>query len=802
LHTNQQQKTKQKMSLGVPFAIQQFEHKPWFVYVSREIAEERLSQQFQGTIVVRPSSDPTCLAVTIKLADGFMRHSLLEHRGNNVWFLDGTTGSIVFMINYLVDRCGVPAAGIAPRPPVSREFMSIPFTSTQSPDWQVLYRPVSSELICRGQSMAFVGSQLALLPNLTHIDFSNNALAAIPRAVFQLPSLSFLLLSDNEITVVPPEIAAMTSLTVLALRSNPLTSVDPAIGALVKLETLSLGFCRLRELPRTISRLTALRFLRVYDNQLVQLPSEVGALTRLAELEVGGNLFTELPPEIGRLRSLKVVYAHNNKLTTLPSTIGQCVNIVQLHVQHNRINKLPRELASLPRLQSISLASNDLTALPDFVLNLTSLRQILLHGNPKLDANIGVNENCITRLQDLVTKSALKYVDLPPEKPVSQVAAAGATSSRPTTPATPTAASSSAATGASRSKTPQQPRATCQIEYSQLEFAPDAQLLGKGATARVLAATFGGIDVAVKLLHCEESESDRAMASMMAELSVASLFNHPNIVQVLACAVAPPNFAIVMERMQSSLYYDLHVQKRQFSVRERLHVARGVAAALAFVHAQRAIHRDIKSANVLLGEGGAVKVSDFGTARLVTTLTAASMTANVGTAQWTAPEVLTGGDYDTCADVYSFGILLWELYAQQVPYAALQLPPIQLGMQVAMKQLRPTLPVPNAPADMMDLAKQCWATEPATRPPMAQVVVRLRAALDKSTSDMSNSKSSVSDDNADEDDDDKMCVVCMATKREAAMQCGHVALCVACGQMLDKCPLCNTPKQTLIKLYL
>jgi serine/threonine protein kinase len=416
--------------------------------------------------------------------------------------------------------------------------------------------------------------------------------------------------------------------------------------------------------------------------------------------------------------------------------------------------------------------------------------------------NIRENENCLTRLQDLVTKSALKYIDLPPEQ-AERCGCRLDLKPRPPTPETVRRLRRLQRQPARTRSCWRSSRATrIRSTTASSSLRPTRNCWARARRHACWPQRFGGIDVAVKLLHCEESEGDRAMEAMMAELSIASLFNHPNIVQVLGVRGAPPNFAIVMERMQSSLYYDLHVQKRQFSARERLHVARGVAAALAFVHAQRAMHRDIKSANVLLGEGGAVKVSDFGTARLMTTLTASSMTANVGTAQWTAPEVLTGGDYDTCADVYSFGILLWELYAQQVPYAALQLPPIQLGMQVAMKQLRPTLPVPNAPAEMMDLAKQCWATEPATRPPMAQVVVRLRAALDKSTSDMSNSKSSVSDDNADEDDDDKMCVVCMATKREAAMQCGHVALCVACGQMLDKCPLCNTPKQTLIKLYL
>jgi hypothetical protein len=334
LHTNQQQKTKQKMSLGVPFAIQQFEHKPWFVYVSREIAEERLSQQFQGTIVVRPSSDPTCLAVTIKLADGFMRHSLLEHRGNNVWFLDGTTGSIVFMINYLVDRCGVPGRRLCAacsracrRVPLSIPFMSDSTRPTGACSLSV--QRLHRAHLPRPPSMALTSARSS--PSscaLTRIDFSDNALLAIPRSsVPTAQSLSYLLLADNEDHHRPrPSIAELDlSHRARAPQQSAHQRSTPAIGALVNLETLSLGFCRLRELPRTVSRLTALRFLRVYDNQLVL--AAFGSRRSHAPRRARGRrptLFAELPARDRPLALAQaVVYAHSNKLTTLPSTIGQ-----------------------------------------------------------------------------------------------------------------------------------------------------------------------------------------------------------------------------------------------------------------------------------------------------------------------------------------------------------------------------------------------------------------------------------------------------------------------------------------------
>jgi hypothetical protein len=323
--------------------------------------------------------------------------------------------------------------------------------------------------------------------------------------------------------------------------------------------------------------------LRVANNSLVQLPKQLGNLSHLGELDISFNQIVALPRELCALTALTMLYAQSNALSTFPREMCRCTNLVHLYLSNNQLTDMPRKVGRLSALEKLLLSDNRLVSLPSSLLKLRKLMRVELHGNPQLDRTIAVDANCVARLPELLQRlhaeeakenaQRLMYVPLPPEQSNDNDERAPLVYlNLPPEPTSDPALASSATTMAQSFAR--------QIDYSLLDFGsdPNPTLLGKGATARVLAATFGGIDVAVKLLHCEESESESAMRALMAELSIASLFSHPHIVQVLACAVAPPNFAIVMERMQSSLYYDLHVQKRQFSARERLHVARGVAA--------------------------------------------------------------------------------------------------------------------------------------------------------------------------------------------------------------------------------
>ncbi len=139
----------------------------------------------------------------------------------------------------------------------------------------------------------------------------------------------------------------------------------------------------------------------------------------------------------------------------------------------------------------------------------------------------------------------------------------------------------------------------------------------------------------------------------------------------------------------------------------RLNIAIGAASAIQYLHTLHVIHRDIKSLNVLITQEFVAKVTDFGTSRLLTR----KMTGLVGSPVWMAPEVLQAKQYSEKADVYSFGIVLWELLEKCLPYG--DVPTGQLEQQVLLKK-RP--PVPDyCPEAYAKLMQACWANNPKKR---------------------------------------------------------------------------------------
>lgn len=131
-----------------------------------------------------------------------------------------------------------------------------------------------------------------------------------------------------------------------------------------------------------------------------------------------------------------------------------------------------------------------------------------------------------------------------------------------------------------------------------------------------------------------------------------------------------------------------------------------------------------QSANVLLDGSGHCKVSDFGlSCRLQMDR---NLTAETGTYRWMAPEVIRHETYSTPADVYSFGILLWELLVRDQPYAGMT--PIQAAFGVAKDHLRPKL-VSTLPARTRALMQRCWHPMPSMRPPFQEITELLPQLL-------------------------------------------------------------------------
>ncbi|RHZ38940.1 hypothetical protein DYB31_014266, partial [Aphanomyces astaci] len=155
-----------------------------------------------------------------------------------------------------------------------------------------------------------------------------------------------------------------------------------------------------------------------------------------------------------------------------------------------------------------------------------------------------------------------------------------------------------------------------------------------------------------------------------------------------------------------------------------LHVAEGLASL--HTRSPPIIHRDIKARNVLVDSAKGAKICDFGESR--TRTFEETMTSNVGTARWIAPEVLINEDYSEKADIYSFGVLLSELDTHAIPYSDSTLEERQIMQLVAVNRLRPTFS-PDCPEQIQHLARACMQADPMLRPDATRLVRTIMTIL-------------------------------------------------------------------------
>jgi len=154
-------------------------------------------------------------------------------------------------------------------------------------------------------------------------------------------------------------------------------------------------------------------------------------------------------------------------------------------------------------------------------------------------------------------------------------------------------------------------------------------------------------------------------------------------------------------------------------------MALDIARGMNYLHCSDPIiiHRDLKSHNLLVDEHFKVKVCDFGLSTMVKRhLDRFTAMTPVGTPCWTAPEVLRNELYSERADVFSFGVVLWELVTREDPYQGM--PTFQIVIAVGQHKMRPLIP-PNAPSALSQLMADCWNEDPNLRPPFSEIVSRL-----------------------------------------------------------------------------
>jgi serine/threonine protein kinase len=308
------------------------------------------------------------------------------------------------------------------------------------------------------------------------------------------------------------------------------------------------------------------------------------------------------------------------------------------------------------------------------------------------------------------------------------------------------------------------PVADFEVDWHDLQLG---EVLGQGAFGRVYAARWRGTAVAVKTLImplCQSSAAQQLESladDFKAEVAVISALRHPNVLLFMgACTSDVHHLALVTELAPRGSLWDLiHTAEEPLQPSLVIQLALGIARGMAYLHSHRPaaiLHRDLKSANILLDcHGGAqgtlvVKVSDFGLARVKAVSLAMSiagqMTGGIGTFQWMSPEVLANEAYTESADVYSFGIILWEMMSREVPFARCGGNQMQIAIQVMTAGLRPELEaIPSFstgsegvhssssggsyvyvyPPALVHIMTSCWGQSPHQRPTFMHVIQAL-----------------------------------------------------------------------------
>jgi len=213
--------------------------------------------------------------------------------------------------------------------------------------------------------------------------------------------------------------------------------------------------------------------------------------------------------------------------------------------------------------------------------------------------------------------------------------------------------------------------------------------IGGGGMALVYKARCRLLDryVAIKVLREEFTSDEEFIRKFRRESQAAAKLSHPNIVSIYDVGVEGDIYYIVMEYIKGKTLKEVIREKGKLSFEETVDYSIQIAEALAHAHANHIVHRDIKPHNIMITEDGRVKVTDFGIARAATSSTVTNTNNVLGSVHYFSPEQAKGGYTDEKSDIYSLGIVMYEMITGRVPFEGES--PISVALKHVQEEIVP-----------------------------------------------------------------------------------------------------------------
>ncbi|CAL9247361.1 unnamed protein product [Arabidopsis halleri] len=257
------------------------------------------------------------------------------------------------------------------------------------------------------------------------------------------------------------------------------------------------------------------------------------------------------------------------------------------------------------------------------------------------------------------------------------------------------------------------------IDVSKLSYG---DRFAHGKYSQIYHGEYEGKAVALKIITVPEDSDDRFLDACLEkefikEATLLSRLSHPNVVKFVG--VNTGNCIIAEYVPRGSLRSYLHkLEQKSLPLQQLIEFGLDIARGMEYIHSREIVHRDLKPENVLIDKDFHLKIADFGIACEEEYCDV--LGDNTGTYRWMAPEVLKRIPHGRKCDVYSFGLLLWEMVAGAVPYEEMKLA-AQVAYAVINKNIRPVIPK-DCPAAMKELMELCWSSQTDKRPEFWQIV--------------------------------------------------------------------------------